>query len=159
MASPTVAGSGLGEKLLPRRDEALHRASQNAVVARRLRVLIVDDDDGVRSMVADLLSYAGFIVETAANGKEGLERLERAPPPDAIILDLMMPVVDGWEFRARQLASDAASVPTVIFSASRASVPRSAAGLDGCAHLAKPFDINVLLDVVTECAENGKSRR
>lgn len=122
-----------------------------------LRVLIVDDDEGVRTTVADLLTYEGFVVETACDGAEGLERLQRRPWPDAIVLDLMMPIVDGWEFRERQLASEAARVPTIIFSASRSSLPRPRSDLEGCAFLSKPFDITLLLDVVTDCAKRGRA--
>lgn len=114
-------------------------------------MLVIDDDDGVRQTVADLLTYEGYVVDTARDGAEGLERLAAGPRPDAIILDLMMPVLDGWEFREHQLTGDSANVPTIIFSAARASLPPPREGLDGLAFLAKPFDIDRLLSVVADC--------
>jgi DNA-binding NtrC family response regulator len=60
------------------------------------RVLVADDDEMIRSVVADLLEFEGYMLEVAANGAEALDRIRRAPP-DAIVLDLMMPVVDGWQ--------------------------------------------------------------
>lgn len=115
------------------------------------RVLVIDDDDGVRETVAALLTYEGYAVSTARDGAEGLQALERDSLPDAIILDLMMPGVDGWEFRERQLASRAAALPTIIFSAARGSLPRPRPELEGCAFLSKPFDIDDLVKVVGEC--------
>ena len=120
------------------------------------RVLVIDDDDGVRQTVAELLTYEGYVVDQARDGAEGLERLQCGPRPDAIILDLMMPVLDGWEFRERQLTTSAATVPTIIFSAARASLPPPHAGLDGDAFLAKPFDIDRLLCVVADCCGHGQ---
>jgi CheY-like chemotaxis protein len=113
------------------------------------RILVVDDDDGVRQTVAELLSYEGYEVNTAKDGAEGLRQLHKGPLPDAIILDLMMPNVDGWAFREAQLAGGARAVPTIIFSAARASLPPRREGLEGYAFLSKPFDIDRLLEVVS----------
>lgn len=113
------------------------------------RILIVDDDEGVRQTVAELLSYEGYEVNTARDGAEGLRALSTGPLPNAIILDLMMPNVDGWAFREEQLAGGARAVPTIIFSAARASLPPRRAGLEGYAFLSKPFDIDRLLEVVS----------
>lgn len=113
------------------------------------RILVVDDDEGVRQTVAELLAYEGYEVETARDGADGLRQLSTGLLPHAIILDLMMPNVDGWAFREQQLAGGARSVPTIIFSAARASLPPHTAGLEGYAFLSKPFDIERLLEVVS----------
>ena len=82
-------------------------------------VLLVDDDHAVLEAVADLLTEEGFIVVPAANGAGALNLLRDGLQPDAILLDMMMPVMDGWEFRAAQLADPALrDIPVIVLSAS-----------------------------------------
>jgi CheY-like chemotaxis protein len=65
----------------------------------RMSIVVVDDDDGIRSALQDVLRAEGYATAGAANGKRALELLRRTePPPRLILLDLMMPVMDGWEF-------------------------------------------------------------
>src|SRR4026209_1348307 len=81
-------------------------------------VLIVEDDEDLREMMAQLLTLEGFVAATVANGREALEYLQHASKPDVILLDLMMPVMDGWEFRRRQQADpDLAPLPVIVLSA------------------------------------------
>src|SRR5438128_8871587 len=81
-------------------------------------VLIVEDDADLRDMMAQLLTIEGFSATTVANGREALDYLTRGDRPDVILLDLMMPVMDGWEFRRTQLADPAlADVPVIVLSA------------------------------------------
>src|SRR5262245_62354165 len=81
-------------------------------------VLIVEDDADLRDMMAQLLSMQGFKAATVANGREALDYLRSGSRPDLILLDLMMPVMDGWEFRRQQVADpELAGVPVVILSA------------------------------------------
>jgi CheY-like chemotaxis protein len=109
-------------------------------------VLIVEDDADLREMMAQLLLLEGFRTETVANGREALQYLQKGDRPDVILLDLMMPVRDGWEFRRRQLADPALSrVPVVVLSALD---PSRAADLDGAAFLKKPLDFDRLLELV-----------
>jgi len=106
------------------------------------RVLVVEDDDDIRSTLAELLESEGYEVTSAADGRQGLARaLER--PPDLILLDLMMPVMNGWEFREEQKRDPSiAGVPVVVVSAvSRASI-------DASEVIAKPFSIDDVLDAV-----------
>jgi CheY-like chemotaxis protein len=86
----------------------------------RTRILLVEDDEALRDVLAEVLADEGYHVECAANGREALESLARcACPPDLILLDLMMPVMDGWSFReAQQLDPRLARIPTVVLSAS-----------------------------------------
>jgi CheY-like chemotaxis protein len=109
-------------------------------------VLIVEDDADLREMMAQLLSLEGFKTETAANGRDALRYLELGDTPDVILLDLMMPVMDGWEFRRRQVQDPSiASVPVVVLSALD---PARAADLGGTAFLKKPLDFDRLLELV-----------
>jgi CheY-like chemotaxis protein len=109
-------------------------------------VLIVEDDADLREMMAQLLTLEGFRAETVANGREALEYLNRGDYPDLILLDLMMPVMDGWEFRRRQRADPTlANVPVVVLSALDQS---RAADLGGAAFLKKPLDFDRLLQIV-----------
>ncbi len=82
-------------------------------------VLVVDDDDSIREAMSELLVDAGHEVVSAANGKAALDYLRQAPrPPCVILLDLMMPVMDGETFRREQLADPALSrIPVVLLTA------------------------------------------
>jgi CheY-like chemotaxis protein len=87
-------------------------------LARHCPILIVEDDADLREMMAQLLTLEGFRAETVANGREALDYLQKGDYPDLILLDLMMPVMDGWEFRRRQRAHpEYAQVPVVVLSA------------------------------------------
>jgi CheY-like chemotaxis protein len=108
------------------------------------KVLVVDDDDDTRVMFKSLLEMHGYVVAVARHGREALELL-RGERPCAILLDLMMPVMDGFEFRRRQLEYPApiASIPVICVSAV-ASQARSL----GIPCLSKPVDLGELLDTV-----------
>ena len=81
-------------------------------------VLVVEDDPDLREMMEQLLHLEGFAPLTAPNGREALNLLHSGAPVKAILLDLMMPVMDGWEFRQRQLQDPVLSrIPVVIMSA------------------------------------------
>jgi CheY-like chemotaxis protein len=106
------------------------------------RVLVVDDDADIREVVARALEDDGYRVETACNGAEALRQADQHAP-DAIILDAMMPVMDGWEFlatwRARPVGHRA---PVLVVSASRDA--RAAMDRGAKAYLSKPFDLETL---------------
>ena len=118
-------------------------------------VLIVEDHDDTREMVATLLSEHGFTVVTAENGQRGLERLMRTRPC-LVLLDLMMPVMTGWEFRRAQLSlpdSDLASVPVLLLTA--VDQPDHAALQLGASDvISKPLDFDQLIESVRRhCSE------
>ena len=97
-------------------------------------------------MMAQMLSIEGFSAASVANGQEALDYLHTSPKPHVILLDLMMPVMDGWEFRRQQKADpEIAPVPVIVLSAldqSRAAV------VDATAFLKKPLDFDRLLNLV-----------
>jgi len=117
----------------------------------RCPVLIVEDDEDLREMMAQLLSLEGFRTITVANGREALEYLHDAEKPQVILLDLMMPVMDGWEFRRQQQADPSlAPVPVIVLSALDQG---RAATLDANAFLKKPLDFDRLLSLVRAYCE------
>jgi CheY-like chemotaxis protein len=117
----------------------------------RCPVLIVEDDADLREMMAQLLQLEGYPTRIVSNGREALEYLEHVETPDVILLDLMMPVMDGWEFRRRQMSDPVlAGVPVVVLSALD---PSRAQDLAGAAFLKKPLDFDRLLELVRQfCA-------
>ena len=121
-------------------------ALESLTESTRCPVLIVEDDEDLRDMMAQLLTIEGFQTATAANGREALEYLHHTSKPNLILLDLMMPVMDGWEFRRQQKADPAiAPVPVIVLSALD---PSRAAGVDAAAFLKKPLDFDRLLELV-----------
>jgi CheY-like chemotaxis protein len=109
-------------------------------------VLIVEDDADLREMMAQLLALEGYQTAAVANGREALEYLQQEDAPNLILLDLMMPVMDGWEFRRHQQANPAlAAVPVVVLSALDQS---RTAGVNAEAILKKPLDFDRLLELV-----------
>jgi CheY-like chemotaxis protein len=109
-------------------------------------VLIVEDDADLREMMAQLLALEGYHTAAVSNGREALDYLRNGEKPNLILLDLMMPVMDGWEFRRRQEADPAlAPVPVVILSALDQS---RAADVSADAFLKKPLDFDRLLQLV-----------
>lgn len=109
-------------------------------------ILIVEDDADLREMMAQLLTLEGYRAETVANGRDALDYLQHGDRPDLILLDLMMPIMDGWEFRRRQREDPSlASVPVVVLSALDQT---RAADLGGTAFLKKPLDFDRLLELV-----------
>jgi CheY-like chemotaxis protein len=115
-------------------------------------VLIVEDDPDSRNMLAALLGLHGYRTVTAANGLEALEAARRERPM-VILLDLMMPVMDGQTFRREQLNDAAlAAIPIVVLSA-HAQTAELARELGAAAHLMKPFDLDRLLQAIGALGE------
>ncbi len=113
------------------------------------RILLVEDDDALREALREVLVDEGFGVECAANGQEALEQLDRNPAPDLIVLDLVMPVMDGWAFRnAQRLTPRLARIPTMVLSASFPPDSPRMRSLEAQAVLSKPVSIDRLLRVM-----------
>src|SRR5262245_9680008 len=108
------------------------------------RILIVDDDPDIRETMGLILEDEGFEVSLASDGAEALAKLRGCEPPHLILLDLMMPVMNGWQFRAEQEKEEALlNIPVIVISAD--SNLREKAQAFGGNYLAKPLDIQDLL--------------
>jgi CheY-like chemotaxis protein len=108
-------------------------------------ILVIDDEPVMQTLLRDILCSEGYVVESAADGQDGLARIA-ALDPDLVLLDLMMPVRDGWSV-LRALKEVPAPPPVIVISAS-ANVPEMAeralaAGARAC--FPKPFDLGKLL--------------
>lgn len=115
----------------------------------RPTILVVEDDADISDVVATSLEDQGYAVVLAANGQEALEKLRNGSAmPDLILLDLMMPVMDGFAFREEQRSDPAiADIPVVLFSA-HADLRNTAAELNAVEWLKKPVELATLLNVV-----------
>jgi len=137
----------LGRRVEPITPE-LSRARRNAEPRVAKRVLIVEDDDLTREMLATILQSEGYQSDGVPNGLEALSHLHAAVP-DLILLDLWMPVMDGWEFcAARAREPVLAAIPLVIISADPRDLRPLEKQLGAAAHLRKPITVEELLDTV-----------
>jgi CheY-like chemotaxis protein len=108
------------------------------------KLLIVEDDDAARTALGDIFDYEGYPVALCSNGQDALDYLHSRPLPLLIILDLQMPVMNGWQFcRERSKEAALAAVPVVVISAFQ-----SPGDLDVAAIVTKPIDIERLLNLV-----------
>lgn len=115
-------------------------------------ILVVDDDPLIRNMLTELLNLEGYMVQTAENGDDALRSIER-DRPSLLLLDMRMPVVDGWEV-VRRLHLGGSTLPIVILTAEQSPDRcRRETGADAC--LPKPFDIEDLLDTVARVGRDG----
>lgn len=109
-------------------------------------VLIIEDDHDIRDVLKMILEGEGFTTYTAVNGRAGLEELRRIGRPCLILLDLMMPVMNGWEFMQALKKEDfvVATIPVVVVSA----VAEKNQTLGAAAYIKKPVDLRLLLEFV-----------
>ena len=112
-------------------------------------VLIVDDHDDIRQSLGELLVEEGYRVALAANGREALRYLRDHTAPCMILLDLMMPVMNGYEFRGIQREDPMlARIPVAVVSG-REDASTNAAAMDAVRYFAKPVDLDALLETVS----------
>src|SRR5580704_9691993 len=109
-------------------------------------LLVIEDDVDIREALDGLLSMEGFRVAGCSNGREALDWLRTSPKPDIILLDLMMPVMDGWQFRVAQ--KDDPEIATIPVLALSADSTAKAAAIDAEAYLRKPVDYDTLIDTI-----------
>ena len=111
--------------------------------------MVVDDDPDIRDSLREVLEDEGYEVATVGNGREALDYLKQASPrPCVILLDLMMPVMDGWQFRRQQvLDAELADIPVIVVSAAG---KERIAGIDADGYLSKPVDLEQLLAQVNQ---------
>lgn len=116
---------------------------------KNVTILVVDDDRDIRETLAVVLEIEGYETLCAENGQAALDLLEKTEPlPSLILLDLMMPVMDAWQFRARQKESPRLrDLPVVIISAG-GNVEQKAQNLEAAGWLRKPLTIEQLLRAV-----------
>ncbi|MFH0901209.1 MAG: response regulator [Pseudomonadota bacterium] len=111
-------------------------------------ILVVDDDSDIREALCQVLQDEGHHVVAAANGKEAFDHLRSSLRPRLILLDLMMPIMNGWEFRTEQLRDEAlASIPVVIISADR-EARKKAVSIGAAGFLQKPIQLESLLSII-----------
>jgi CheY-like chemotaxis protein len=133
-----VQGNLRGEWLVPA--ETMGQTRQD--------VLVVDDDADIRNLLSSVLAIEGYAVTSASNGEEALSKLRGMPGTRLILLDLRMPVMDGWEFRAEQSRDPAlCAIPVVVLSGD-GDLERATASFAGASVLKKPFDLEELITVV-----------
>jgi CheY-like chemotaxis protein len=122
------------------------------MVTQGRRVLVVDDEPPIPSLLTMALEADGYQVELATNGRDALDKVKRRAP-DAILLDLMMPVLDGWQLIEALRADPVASqIPIIILSAAYDTAKHPALG--SLVFLAKPFDLGILLILVEDALHN-----
>src|SRR5260370_8336133 len=118
---------------------------------RPASILVVDDDPDILYALSEALSEEGFTVQVAQNGKEALGLVGEAPPA-LILLDLMMPVMDGREFGSRiRSFPDLANIPIIVLSAGR-DASSTAEDLDAAGYLGNPFYLSALLKMTPTAA-------
>ena len=108
-------------------------------------VLVVDDDPAILATVSEILDFEGYPVETATNGQEALRSLERRRP-SVVLLDMRMPVLDGWGF-ARALKERGISLPVIVMTAAQ-DARKWAEEIGAAGHVSKPFELPELLAAV-----------
>lgn len=113
------------------------------------QVLIIEDDRSISEALAELLESEGYLVQCAFNGQEGLDTLSKSTSlPCVILLDLMMPIKDGFQFRNEQLLDPKISgVPVVVMSAD-GHVQEKKARIGALDYIRKPVDVETYLRVV-----------
>ncbi len=111
-----------------------------------MRVLVVDDDEGILGFIRDILTDEGHEVVEAIDGAEALGKAGRQPP-DLILLDMRLPVMDGWQFAEAYRATPGPHAPIIVMTAARDAAD-IAAEIHAQGYLAKPFNLDDLLAVV-----------
>jgi CheY-like chemotaxis protein len=117
------------------------------------RVLVVEDDNAIRLSLTELLSNEGYDVSSVSNGQEALDLLAKGELlPSIILLDLMMPLMDGFSFRKKQIADPRIKDMPVIIMSADGNVQEKLKEVGGKAYIRKPIDIDVLLKTIESFA-------
>ncbi|GAB6196805.1 response regulator [Lysobacter xanthus] len=121
-------------------------------------ILIVEDNADIRDTFRTLFELEGFDVRVAVNGLDALARLDDLPTPCLILLDLSMPVMDGWDFLDALKSRDGEEIPVTVLSANvDPTVARELKSRYGCRVLRKPVQVDTLLGIARTCAESRRS--
>lgn len=155
----TRRGKSTSEKPSPTRGRTVRKQAPSGATLTRVtqglaRVLVVDDDEVIRRLIAVNLQLEGFDVETAVDGQDCLDKVKDIDP-DVITLDVMMPRLDGWETAVQLRRSpDTAHIKVVLITA-RAQEDDKTRGhhVGADAYLTKPFDPNEMIRVIRELVD------
>lgn len=120
----------------------------------RRSVLVVEDDSDIRELISDFLTLEGFDVRSVSNGAAALRSVE-SEPPTVILLDMRMPVMDGWEF-AREIRARGLTVPIIVMTAAQ-DARKSAEEIEAISFLEKPFDLADLTRLIESAAREKRS--
>jgi CheY-like chemotaxis protein len=120
-------------------------------------ILVVEDDADIRSALGDILADEGYAVSSAADGREALGLLRAGLSPQVILLDLMMPVMAGPDFRAAQLADPALSDIPVILITAEGRLREISQALRAAASFSKPFELSRLLRAIAGVVAHQRS--
>lgn len=122
------------------------------------RILVIDDDLAIRVLLQAVLRRMKFQVDLAEDGAAGLERLQKDQPYDLILLDLMMPRLNGYEFieEISRRASDVRPHIVVFTAAGKRGVEKIPPN-SVCSAILKPFDLDTFIDILTECLNGSHS--
>jgi CheY-like chemotaxis protein len=136
-----------------------HRAKRTngAEPAASVDVLVVEDDEPTRSVLVEALEFAGYAAHGASDGAAALALAERLRPR-LILLDLWMPVMDGWQFAAHYLNADGPTAPVVLLSADP-YLPEATEQLGAYGFIRKPFDLDFFREVVARAINAGAGHR
>jgi CheY-like chemotaxis protein len=125
-------------------------SSEPVRAAVKPRILLVEDDPDVRSTLADILSLEGYDVEATDDGDSAMALLKDGDEPDVILLDLMMPRMNGWQFRALQETDPKlARIPVVVLSAQGSLTHEQTERLHAAAFLRKPIEVPQLVEALS----------
>lgn len=114
-------------------------------------ILVVEDEDDIRTLVGEALEMEGYAVIPAVNGQEAIDALQTTALPNLILLDLMMPVKDGYTFRREQMADPRwRDIPVVIMTADTNAIQKLA-DAGGAPGLRKPVDLDELIVLIKNC--------
>jgi CheY-like chemotaxis protein len=117
-------------------------------------VLLVEDDSAVRNATSELLEDEGFSVVTASDGRDALDLLRAGLRPAVIVLDVMMPRLDGWDFRHIQMADQRLKdIPVIVVSASGFSAEAIRSQFGGAQFIPKPIDPVDLVDAIVRACQ------
>lgn len=115
------------------------------------KILVVEDNEDIRDGLSTMLDDHGYIIETAADGREALQKLKLATVPTLVLLDLMMPKMDGWQFLSARKDDPQLAIHKVVTvsAVDRTQWAGASAVPEPDASLSKPIDLEQLWDVVS----------
>lgn len=113
-------------------------------------IMVIEDENDIRSSLKEILELEGYDVLTAENGLEALNILKQSLKPNLILLDMKMPIMNGWEFAEQFNKTYQRSSPIVVVTAAADSEQR-AKDINAVGWISKPFDLGVLLKKIKEC--------